>query len=135
MDDWAETMQGDAYLIAADGWVAETYRVIEKMKNGKEKDKGWACDLVPKSLIVARYFAREQTAIDELNAKMETLASEQTELEEEHGGEDDAFGSLDKINKAGVAARIKEIKTPANSRWALAPVLPTRTKSPTNSKI
>ncbi|TWT74360.1 type I restriction-modification system subunit M [Allorhodopirellula solitaria] len=110
MDYWAETMQDDAYLIAADGWVAETYRVIEKMKNGKEKDKGWACDLVPKSLIVARYFVKEQTAIEKLNAKMEMLASEQTELEEEHGGEDDAFGSLDKINKANVAARIKEIK-------------------------
>jgi type I restriction enzyme M protein len=48
MDYWAESMQDDAYLIATDGWVAETYRVIEKMKNGKEKDKGWACDLVPK---------------------------------------------------------------------------------------
>ncbi len=110
MDYWAETMQDDAYLIAADGWVAQTYRVVERMKNGKEKDKGWACDLVPKSLIVARYFAKEQTAIDNLNAKMETLTSEQTELEEEHGGEDDAFGSLDKINKANVAARIKEVK-------------------------
>jgi len=116
MDDWAETMQGDAYLIAADGWVAETYRVIEKMKNGKEKDKGWACDLVPKPLIVARYFAKEQSAIDKLNSKTETLASEQTELEEEHGGEDDAFGSLDKINKANVAARIKEIKDDPDSK-------------------
>jgi type I restriction enzyme M protein len=116
MDYWAETMQDDAYLIAADGWVAETYRVIEKMKNGKEKDKGWACDLVPKSLIVARYFAAEQTAIDKLSAKMETLASEQTELEEEHGGEDDAFGSLDKINKANVAARIKELKDDPESK-------------------
>jgi type I restriction enzyme M protein len=116
MDYWAETMQDDAYLIAADGWVAQTYRVIEKMKNGKEKDKGWACDLVPKPLIVARYFSKEQAAIDKLSAKMESLASEQSELEEEHGGEDDAFGSLDKINNANVAARVKEI-----SRSALAP--------------
>ena len=30
MDYWAETMQDDCYLIAADGWKAETYRVIEK---------------------------------------------------------------------------------------------------------
>ena len=46
MDYWAETMQDDCYLIAADGWKAETYRIIEKDKNGKEKDKGWTCDLV-----------------------------------------------------------------------------------------
>ena len=53
MDYWAETMQDDCYMIAADGWKAETYRIIEKDKKGKEKDKGWACDLVPKALIVA----------------------------------------------------------------------------------
>ena len=48
MDYWAETMQDDCYLIAADGWKAETYRIIETDKKGKEKDKGWTCDLVPK---------------------------------------------------------------------------------------
>src|SRR5207253_6517158 len=40
MDYWAETMQDDCYLIAADGWKAETTRIIEKDKKGKEKDKG-----------------------------------------------------------------------------------------------
>ena len=33
------------YLIAADGWKAETYRIIETNKKGKEVDKGWTCDL------------------------------------------------------------------------------------------
>jgi type I restriction enzyme M protein len=66
VDYWAETMQDDCYLIAADGWKAETYRVIEKDKKGKEKDKGWTCDLVPKPLIVARYFVKEQEAITKL---------------------------------------------------------------------
>ena len=36
MDYWAETMQDDCYLIAADGWKAETTRVIEKDKKGKD---------------------------------------------------------------------------------------------------
>lgn len=59
MDYWAETMQDDCYLIAADGWKAETYRVVEvkRNKDGKvirEIDRGWACDLVPKPLMVAR---------------------------------------------------------------------------------
>ena len=30
------------------------------------QDKGWACDLVPKSYIVARYFAKEQTVFNQL---------------------------------------------------------------------
>ncbi|MDF1593669.1 MAG: type I restriction-modification system subunit M, partial [Desulfobacterales bacterium] len=66
MDYWAGTMQDDAYLIAADGWKAETTRIIEKDKKGKEKDKGWTCDLVPKALIVSRYFDKEQKTIDQL---------------------------------------------------------------------
>ena len=94
MDYWAETMQDDCYLIAADGWKAETYRIIEKDKKGKEKDKGWTCDLVPKSLIVARYFAKEQEAIDELTTDLESLTARMTELEEEHAGEEGALSSV-----------------------------------------
>ncbi len=110
MDYWAATMQDDCYLIAADGWKAETYRIIEKDKKGKEKDKGWTCDLVPKVLIVARYFAKEQAAIDQLSAELESVTAELTELEEEHGSEEGAFAELDKVNKASVAARLKELK-------------------------
>jgi type I restriction enzyme M protein len=110
MDYWAETMQDDCYLIAADGWKAETYRVIETDKKGKERDKGWTCDLIPKALIVARYYAKEQAAIDQLAAQLESVSTKLTELEEEHGGDDGAFAELDKVNKASVAARLKEIK-------------------------
>lgn len=120
MDYWAETMQDDAYLIAADGWVAETYRIIEKNKQGKEKDKGWACDLIPKPLIVARYLAEKQAEIGALNAKLETATATLTELEEEHGGEDDAFGPLDKINKGNVKTQLAEIKGDADAKDDIA---------------
>jgi type I restriction enzyme M protein len=110
LDYWAETMQDDCYLIAADGWKAETYRIIEKDKKGKEKDKGWTCDLVPKALIVTRYFAADQEAIDKLAVELERVLTRITELEEEHGGEEGAFSELDKVNKPNVTARLKEIK-------------------------
>ena len=111
MDYWAETMQDDCYAIAADGWKAETYRIIEKDKKGKEKDKGWACDLVPKALIVARYFASEQEVITNLEAEMETVAARMIELEEEHGGDEGFFSELEKVNKANVIARLREIES------------------------
>ena len=115
MDYWAETMQDDCYMIAADGWKAATYRVIEVRKNKttgkvKEVDKGWACDLVPKALIVARYFAAEQNSITSLEGDIETVAAQIAEMEEEHGGEEGAFFEWDKVNKANVTARLKEIK-------------------------
>ncbi|MGA2714872.1 MAG: N-6 DNA methylase [Bryobacteraceae bacterium] len=110
MDYWAETMQDDCYLIATDGWKAETYCIIETDKKGKRKDKGWTCDLVPKALIVARYFAAEQDAISNLESELEIVAARMTELEEENGGEDGAFSELEKVNKANVVARLKKIK-------------------------
>lgn len=114
MDYWAETMQDDAYEIAADGWVAAPRRVLEEVKNGSKqgqmKDKGWTCDLIPKSYIVARYFAAQQTELDTLQSELDSISSQLTELEEEHSGDEGAFAELDKINKAEVAKRLKDLK-------------------------
>ena len=110
MDYWAATMQDDCYLIATDGWKAETYRIVEKDKKGKEKDRGWTCDLIPKQLIVDRYFAPQQAAIRVQEAELEGISAQLTEMEEEHGGEEGAFAELDKVNKVNVTARLKEIK-------------------------
>ncbi|MCU0755230.1 MAG: type I restriction-modification system subunit M [Xanthomonadales bacterium] len=109
MDYWAETMQDDAYLIAADGWVAKPARVLETDKKGKQKDKGWACDLIPKPLIVARYYAAEQATLDSLQAAVDAAHASLAELEEEHSGEDAAFAGFDNITAAAVKERIREI--------------------------
>jgi type I restriction enzyme M protein len=115
MDYWAETMQDDVYQIAADGWVARTVRIVETDKKGRRKDKGWTCDLVPKELIVARYFAAEQAALDAAQAELETVTAALAELEEEHGSDEGALGALEKIAKAEVNARLKEIRDDADS--------------------
>ncbi|WP_374317986.1 type I restriction-modification system subunit M [Aquabacterium sp.] len=113
-DYWANTMQDDAYLIAEDGWKAEPYRVLETKKNkdgtpGKTVDKGWACDLVPKALLVQHHFAAEQAELDKLTAELDSAQAAQTELEEEHSGDDAVFNGFDKINDKEVKSRIKEI--------------------------
>lgn len=110
MTYWSETMQDDCYLIATDGWRAEIYRIVEKDKKGKEKDKGWTCDLVPKALLVARFFANEQEGLDKLATDLEAITARIGELEEEHGGDEGVLSSLEKVNRASVAARLKEIK-------------------------
>jgi len=115
MDYWTATMQDDIYQIDAPleeggGWNAKTTRIIETTKKGKQKDKGWTCDLIPKTLVVARFFAGELMAIDQLAASLEDAAARRSELEEEHGGEDGAFAELDKVNRANVAARLKALK-------------------------
>jgi len=115
MDYWADTMQDDCYLIATDGWKATTHRVIEVKRNKegkvtKEVDRGWTCDLIPKGLVVARYYAKKQATIDQIATELESVCAKLGELEDEHGGDEGAFSELDKVNKANVAARLKEIR-------------------------
>ncbi len=116
MDYWAETLQDDAYLIAFDGWVARPTRIVETDKKGKSKDKGWACDLIPKPLIVARYFAKEQATIEAKQAELEAANASLAELEEEHNDEEGCLGALDKIARAEVNARLKEIKADKDAK-------------------
>lgn len=110
MDFWAATMQDDVYLIAADGWVVRPTRILETDKKGKTKDKGWTCELIPKRYIVAHYFAAEHATLAAAEAELESVAASLAELEEEHGGEEGCLGALDKIAKAEINARLKEIK-------------------------
>ena len=101
MDYWAEAMQDDCYLIAADGWKSgNVVREIRKVKNSKGKmvwpesheieigKRRFKSDLIPKPLIVARYFAKEQQAIDAMEDELAKVAAEMEELKEEHGGEE-----------------------------------------------
>jgi type I restriction enzyme M protein len=115
MNYWIAVMQDDSYIISEDGWNSDTYRVIETNKKGKQVDKGWTCDLIPKLLVVDRYFSTEQNFIDELNLELESLGAKKVELEEEHGGEDGTFSELDKVNKGNINKRLKDLKNESDS--------------------
>jgi type I restriction enzyme M protein len=114
MNYWEEVLSDDFYQIAAEGWKAEPYRVIETIKQGKkkgqEKDAGWACDLLPKSLLVAYAFADKQTVLDTKLAELESAETSLADMVEEQSGDDGVFADFDKVNKKEVNARIKEIK-------------------------
>jgi len=120
LDQWAESMQDDVYSISAGGWRAEPECIRETDKKGKTKDKGWACDLVPKELLVRRFFVDDLEMIEGLRAELEESSSRLAELEEEHGGEEGYYAELEKLNKANVAARIKEIRKDPDAADELA---------------
>ena len=54
--------------------------------------------------------AEPQAEVKKLEAELENVNAQITELEEEHGGEEGMFSELDKVNKANITARFKEIK-------------------------
>jgi type I restriction enzyme M protein len=123
MNYWNEVMKDDVYMLVEDGWVARTRRIIEKNNKGKEVDKGWTCDILPKRFIVDAYFAKQQQALQQLEADKESAEAEISSIEEEHAGEEgllaEATNDNGKLTKASVTKRIKEIKGDKSEQEAL----------------
>jgi type I restriction enzyme M protein len=94
MSYWTDTMQDDVYMIAMDGWNANS-------------------DLIPPQLIINRYFAAEQQSIEKLEAARDTITNRLAELVEEYGDDggllEEAKNENGRITKASVKVRLKDI--------------------------
>lgn len=105
---WAETMQDDVYALVVEGWKAG------KETDKQEKKKEWEGRIIPKKLIIARYFATEQEAIEKMETIRDAFTQRIEEMEEEHGWDEglmaDAKNDKDKFTKASVKWRLKEIE-------------------------
>ena len=113
MTYWVESMRDDVYILVEDGWKAE----LKAVTNKKGAITDYVCELIPKELIINRYFKAEQAAIAELEMKKDEIVRQQEELQEEHGGEDglleEVTNDSGKITKANISDRIKLIKNDA----------------------
>ncbi len=99
MDFWDATMQDDCYLISGEGWLqaALPREIFQVKRDGKpvwpqQHDyavgkRRFRSELIPASLLVSRYFAKEQTAIDVLLAQLAELEQMLEEKREEGSGE------------------------------------------------
>jgi len=129
MDYWAATMQDDVYIISTNGWVegARPRQLIPtKNKEGKTVwgeshdfnigKQRWKSDLIPITLLVARYFVAEQVGIDTLEEALGELGQQLDDLRDEHGNEGGILeevveGEGDKrtITAKAVKAQLKDI--------------------------
>ncbi len=129
MDYWADVMQDDCYLIAADGWVAGAQpREILQVKNKENKlvwpelhdfkrgNRRFKSDLVPAAILIDRYFAAERDRIAELEGELAVVEQELDEMFEEHGGEEgllaevvDGEGDKRKVVAKAVKPRLKAV--------------------------
>jgi len=73
-------------------------------------------DLVPATILIARYFVAEQNAIEDIEAEFTAIEQQLDEQKEEQGGEDgllaeviEGEGDKQKITAKAVKARLKEI--------------------------
>jgi type I restriction enzyme M protein len=123
MDYWQETLQDDVYVITQDGWLAgQTIRPLTVKKGEKLKETPdlivgkikYKAELIPPTLIVARYFNDEQIIINELQAEQDALTQQLESFIEENTAEEglliEALTDSGKVSKASVAARLKLAK-------------------------
>ena len=126
MDYWVESMQDDAYLIAAEGWVKGAQPREIKREKGKNNKLTWPeshdflkgqrrfkSDLVPAPILVGRYFVAERSALETLDNQLAVLEQQLDEDREENGGEDGLLSYViegeKKITAKALKARMKEI--------------------------
>lgn len=120
MDYWEAVMQDDVFILTQDGWdAAKMLRQLttakgEKLKESPDlvidKDK-YKAEVIPPSLIVARYFVADQVQIDAKQAELDAVSQELESYIEENSGEEgslsDALNDKGKVTAATVKARLK----------------------------
>ncbi len=108
MTYWEETMQDDVYLISMNGWNV----VIYEIKDKKDKVINWDSELIPKDVVIDKYFLKEKNQIEELEKKLNDIKRQMQEMDDNQG-EEDLFIDVrndKKINKKDIPKRIKEIE-------------------------
>lgn len=118
MSYWEEAMQDDVYSIVFDGWESgrEIEREMVKKKDGTitGKMKSFEGRVIPKTLIIERYFEKEKKTIDQLENERDEIVRQMEEMKEEHGGEEGLLNEVinDKgnITRGELQKRIKELK-------------------------
>ena len=126
MTYWHDVLHDDVFLVMNEGWcqAAKPRRTIEDKERklsetpdlvigsgrGATRHK---TDLVPPALVVARYFADEQTNVDALRAAAADTSRAVEEYIEEHATEDGLLArAMDdgKISKALAATRLRAVR-------------------------
>jgi type I restriction enzyme M protein len=94
-------------MIVSDGWKA----IVDGKSN---------TDLIPQTLIVSRYFPKEQTAIEKLEAERDAFTHQMEELDEEQGGEDgllaEAKTDKGKLTSKSVKAQLEKVENDKESK-------------------
>ncbi|MFF5669781.1 type I restriction-modification system subunit M [Streptomyces hygroscopicus] len=126
MTYWHDVMHDDVFMVMNDGWLEAAKPrkiVVDKDRKlsetpdlvvgtGRSAEK-YKMDLLPPSLIVERYFAKERAEVDELMSAWEEASRLVEEYVEEHAVEGGLLAEAvddEKINKVLASARLKKAR-------------------------
>jgi type I restriction enzyme M protein len=121
MSYWEDVMQDDLHLIVVEGWQSEKKSTKSptpsaKGKKGKSADDVLSVErqIIPSEIMISEYFTKHKQTIEELENKKDGVASQISELVEEHSEEEgllsEAKNDKETVTKASVSARLKKIQ-------------------------
>lgn len=118
MTYWLEVMSDDFYsLFSTDSWIDSNEIEVfykEQKKNEDEtklKEVGWEGKLIPKELIIERYFAKEADDISKLEEHINSIENNISQMEDDYGSEGEVlfdFYESEKIKNANIDKVVKK---------------------------
>ncbi|WP_051616758.1 N-6 DNA methylase [Mycoplasmopsis sturni] len=130
LEYWQETMSDDVYLLSHGGF--ELGREIEKTNETKKdkntnsnkqrtksKEESWEGTLIPKSIVIEKYFKEDQENIDLILDKKNSTSSKISQMIEDANEETILFeliGDNGTIKDNDVKEKIKEIKSKVKNK-------------------
>lgn len=120
MTYWLEVMSDDFYSLFSTGsWIDSNeievfYKEQKKKKTEDEtklKEVGWEGKLIPKELIIERYFAKEADDISRLEEHINSIENNISQMEDDYGSEGEVlfdFYEGEKIKSANVDKVVKK---------------------------
>lgn len=120
MTYWLEVMSDDFYSLYSTGsWVDSNeievfYKEQKKKKNEAEtrlKEVGWQGKLIPKNLVIEKYFIKEEDDISKLEEHINAIESNISQMEDDYGSEGEIlfdFYEGEKIKSANVDKVVKK---------------------------
>lgn len=122
MEYWDEILQDDVSVITQDDWAgAKIIRNLTAEKDNKLTEVPdlvigkikYKAEVIPPHLIVSKYFANEQAALDAKQAELDIATQELESFIEEHSADEglllEALNDKDKVTLATVKARSKVV--------------------------
>ena len=109
MTYWEDTMQDDAYLVSFSGWNV----ALVDIKDKKQKVKGWDSELIPKDIVISKYFSNQSDELESFQTELDSISEEKQLMDEDNEGEEDLFSEVrgaKSISKTNITKRLKEIK-------------------------
>ncbi len=106
MNYYDSIMKDDLYMITDSGWIPTLS--YAKDKNGKIKKNEFDSELLPKQIIINKFFNEEQLNIDKNNNELNSLISDFDSLVEENTGDESLFKDDEKVNEKLLKEKKKE---------------------------